>query len=483
MQNIYIGIPVLVVCVAGYIFSYQQERNGYHVRAVSLLMLCGLLLRAYAATDQFLHPWDERYHALVAKHLLTNILRPTLYTHPALPYDPSNWTISSIWLHKQPLTLWLIALSLKIFGTHVWAVRVPSILLSTIGIKLAYDIAAYLYDKRIAWLSALLFSIHGLIIDLAAGRTATDHTDIMFLFFVTMAVWCALKNVQKRSLFFALSAGVAIGCAILCKWLPAMIVIPVWVCLGIKEKIPSRMIVAHLAAMTVAATAVALPWQLYIIHSFPRESAIEYAFNIRHITMPLEGHAGNWFYTFNFLRIGYGELIYIPVIWFIVRMFRQFDLGDLALLIWFLIPYLFFSITATKMPAYTLFAAPAVFMITAKCSYSFVARDGKPILYRSALRIVALGLIILPIRYSIEKLRPFSAIDQHPVWQQNIEQLQHSAWNMPDVVVFNCPHPIETMFACECTCYEATPPPSAIEVIRRSGKKVLILNNDGSLPN
>jgi 4-amino-4-deoxy-L-arabinose transferase-like glycosyltransferase len=82
-----------------------------------------------ANLDHFLILWDEQYHALVAKNMLKNPFKPTLYPVELLDYDYRNWSANYIWLHKQPLFLWQIALSLKIFGTTELAVRLPSILL------------------------------------------------------------------------------------------------------------------------------------------------------------------------------------------------------------------------------------------------------------------------------------------------------------------------------------------------------------------
>ena len=77
------------------------------------------------------------------------------------------------------------------------------------------------------YLAAFFYSINGLIIELAAGRVATDHADTFFLFFVELAVFLTICFVQKKKTVYNLMAGVAIGAAVLSKWLPALIVLPV----------------------------------------------------------------------------------------------------------------------------------------------------------------------------------------------------------------------------------------------------------------
>ena len=195
MDNIYVGTLVFLFCVIGYYFSWRFNSKKRYMISVLFLVFCGFILRLYASADFYLHDWDERYHALVAKNLIKHPLIPTLYNNPVLPFDYKNWGSNHIWLHKQPLPLWCISLSLQIFGINEIAVRIPSIVLSSLGIVITYYIVHYLYDTRVAYIAAFLYSINGLILALVSGRKATDHIDIFFLFFVSLAVLLAIKFV------------------------------------------------------------------------------------------------------------------------------------------------------------------------------------------------------------------------------------------------------------------------------------------------
>ncbi len=112
MNDLPYSIITIVLCALGYYFSYKQYSKSSFTVAVLLLMVCGLMLRVYTSSDFFLHFWDERYHALVAKNLIKHPLIPTLYDDPILPYNYKNWTESHIWVHKQPLPLWTMAASM-----------------------------------------------------------------------------------------------------------------------------------------------------------------------------------------------------------------------------------------------------------------------------------------------------------------------------------------------------------------------------------
>src|SRR5688572_19622660 len=117
------AVAVALVILAGVLGHRQRWRAS-----MLALGLSALLIRGYAAADRSLHPWDERYHALVAKNFIETPLTPRLYHTPVLPYDHRAWTGNYIWMHKPPLALWLQAGSMKMFGVHEFALRLPSVL-------------------------------------------------------------------------------------------------------------------------------------------------------------------------------------------------------------------------------------------------------------------------------------------------------------------------------------------------------------------
>jgi 4-amino-4-deoxy-L-arabinose transferase-like glycosyltransferase len=424
--------------------------------ALAALILAGFILRIFASSDSFLHEWDERYHALVAKHLMNNFLKPTLYATPLFPYDYKNWTTNHIWLHKQPLALWLMTISLDVFGIHAWAVRVPSIILSTIGIKLCFDISKILYSKEVAFIAAFLFSIHGSIIELAAGRAPTDHIDVVFLFFVLSSIWSCVKYLQTSSFFYVLLTGVFLGSALLTKWLPALIILPLsfYILYFIKLEKLSK-VVFNIVIISVVAATIFLPWQIYILHTYPIEAKWEYAFNQKHLYVALENHSGNAFYYVNRLRIEYGELIYIGLLFFLHKLYKEKSKNNILVLIWLMLPYMFFSIAATKMASYTIICAPAIFIITANifCDIKTLALlKNKKILFK----LIALLLIALPIRYTIERLKFFTQ-QVSPEWNNDIQLVKNSKYDDVLYTIINCSHPIELMFSTHCIAYENRP--------------------------
>ncbi len=127
------------LCVGLTAASWVTHRLSHHHWAVALLMAAaGSLRLLLIGRDQFLHPWDEQFHALVAKNLLHDWWRPVLRANPVLPYDYRAWANNYVWLHKQPLFLWQMALSLKAVGISEVAVRLPSALLGTLFVWPVY---------------------------------------------------------------------------------------------------------------------------------------------------------------------------------------------------------------------------------------------------------------------------------------------------------------------------------------------------------
>ena len=86
------GLLIILVCLVGYWYAWKSFAQGKHVLAISIVILLGLALRLLVGSDLYLHSWDERYHALVAKNMMDNPFVPMLYKNAILPFDPIDWS-------------------------------------------------------------------------------------------------------------------------------------------------------------------------------------------------------------------------------------------------------------------------------------------------------------------------------------------------------------------------------------------------------
>lgn len=481
MENFIFGLLLILACSFLCWKAWVLHAQHKVWMGIGLLILSGFLLRTYVAADLYLHPWDERYHALVAKNMIETPLKPMLYKNPILPYEYKNWAANHVWVHKQPLPLWVMAGSISLFGCHEWSLRLPSVILTCLGVLLTFLIGKTIYNKRIGFIAAFFYSINGLIIELSGGRIATDHIDVFFLFLIELAVWMALKYaITNHRIYTIFCAGIT-GLAILTKWLPALIVLPVWILFVFHfKKVSPKKAFVDFMLLLMTIVAVALPWQIYIRTAFPLEAAWENAFNYKHIFEALEGHSGSLFYHFDRMRMQFGEIVYLPLLWLLYKTIkRRSNLIRWALCIWIFIPYLFFSFVETKMKAYTIFAAPALFIVIALFwNYLYVYK--KIFTYKYLVYIILGLLLLLPIRYTLERVKPFEIRGRSPQWVKQIKSLKKMNLS-PNTVIFNMDHPIETMFYTDFTAYENIPDEHTIKYLLDKGYEIYIWD-DSNLP-
>src|ERR1035437_750526 len=469
------GIITILLAAGLFWFSYSSAKKGNYTLSISLIFLAGLILRLFAGMDFFLHPWDERYHALVAKNLLQHIFVPTLYEHPLFDFDLKDWKNNHIWIHKPPITLWLIMVSLKIFGVNEIAVRLPSILLSSLGIFLTYYIGKEFFKEKVGLLAAFFYATNGFLIELATGRRPTDHPEILFVFFVELGIFLSVYYLKHRSFFVITLVGIATGCALLTKWLPGLIIVGILFLLLIQQE-SWKQVIRKCAVVMLIAGILVVPWQVYIFSAFPREAAWENYFNYRHMFEPLEGHDGTVFYHIAFMPRFFGELIYIPIIMFFYRFFKkQFSTATVVLVFWFALPYLFFSFVATKMPGYVMISAPAIFIMLSWAFWT-VKENLENSSFRSLKIIFLVLLLLLPIRNAKDRIGPFGKSDRNYHWAARLREL-NSQVPQSKAVVFNVEHYIEAMFYCNFTAYPFIPSKEQIQLAVERGCSVYIFDD------
>lgn len=464
------GLSVIIALLSMTIaLSFYAKRGPQYTLVIILGM--SFLLRLIPAQDPFLHEWDEQFHALVAKNLDKNIFKPTLYHYPVLDYDYQDWTSNHVWLHKQPLPLWLMHFSLKTFGNTVVALRLPSVLLSTCCIWLTFLIGNALFkNSKTALIAAYLHGVNGFIIANAVGRLPTDHIDCHFLFFTELSILFIVWYREFGKFWMLAMIGTTLGLAILCKWLTAGFVIPLFL-LMLKPQKSWWILLGHCTLIVAISTIIALPWQFYIAQQFPQEAQWEQHYNFLHLFTALEGHTGAWYYHLAKARIIWNELVYLPFIALMVFAIRSRRAEYWFLLLWILIPYVFFSMVKTKMTAYVMISAPAIFI---SCAW-FVEKlqSLKPKLGQ-VLLVLMLGLAI---RYSVEKIKPF----QEDLDGKNKLDLVKKI-KLYDAekhtVVFNFPHPLQAMFFTNCIAYSQLPTTTELRQLHARGYRLFIYQKE-----
>ena len=393
-----VGLIILTASVSVFEMLHKTRLS------LVLLFFAGIFICSFMAMlDPFLNSWDEQFHALVAKNLLSHPFIPTLYDKTPIPYDYTNWTSNHVWLHKQPLFLWQIAISLKLFGLNEFAVRVPSIIMMSIVPLFIYRIGKNCLNNQIGYYGALLFSTSFFVHDLVTGFPASDHNDIAFVFYVIGSIWCWTEYTQSNKKFWLVLIGIFSGGAVLVKWLTGLLVYSGW-SLSIlfnKEKRRSIQSYQDIFLSFVICLCVFLPWQVYITRMFPLESSYEYSLNSKHFTNVVELHSGDYWYYFNNLRKLYGEGDLVPyfVIFTLVIFFRSVKASvyRISFFTYVAIVYVFFSLAETKMISFCFIVSPIILLSIGNIIYhlkSYINSLVKKQKYANSIFIVLLCFIL-----------------------------------------------------------------------------------------
>jgi 4-amino-4-deoxy-L-arabinose transferase-like glycosyltransferase len=467
-----------------------------------LLLFLGTIVIGYfiANLDHFLILWDEQYHALVAKNLIKNPLKPILYADPLLDFSYKNWTQNHIWLHKQPLFLWQIASSIYFFGVDEISVRIPSIIMHAIIPIFIYRIGKIVLNSRTAYYGALLFATAYFPLELIAGRYSTDHNDIAFLFYTTASIWAWFEYKESQNKYWLVLIGFFSGCAVLVKWLMGLLVFLIWAITNVKRKFNLKDYQPIFLSFIISLI-IFLPWQIYISLSFPIESAYEYNLTSSHFFQSIENHGENIFFHFTTgLKNLYGGGFLIPFILLcgIVISISKIEQRTykISILLIILIVYIFYSVAATKMIAFTIIVAPFVYLGLGCLIDTFMSILDRKINHR---------FIMLFFKITIPMIIAFSVLNLTKIQNYHTEWKPHDNFNRlgeeiemnfinsieknladDNYVIFNSNITtngnIPIMFYTNFTAYNKIPTLNEIERIKKKGKKVAVINL-GNLPN
>jgi 4-amino-4-deoxy-L-arabinose transferase-like glycosyltransferase len=486
---------LLAVSLLLLLASIWKFQNGSHKAGIFLLLAGALGVRVFMALlDPFLNIWDEQYHALVARNLAENPLLPLLHKSSPVPVNPLIWTDSHIWLHKQPLFLWQMALSLKIFGFNEFALRLPSVLMSTLMVYMIYRIGKLALNPTLGFYSAFLFAISYFSLELMNGRLPTDHNDTAFLFYTTASFWAWIEYYRSKSLKWAVLVGIFSGAAILVKWLVGFLVFFGWgVIMLVNEKhriLKSAAIKPFLVALAIA-IAIPLPWQIYIFLYFPEVAAFEYKFAASHFWEVIEGQEGNFLFHLERMKMIFGFSI-----WFILLglgLFYYF-IKEKNIRIFFFstisIVYLFYSLAATKMNAFGIISTPVVYIALGMVFYSIRHNLN----FSPAGKWIAVGFLIFSAQYAFDSrnLQRLHTVDfERQAYRGYLEgrrentrifkQLQKEG--LDGYLIFNCKKAehIPAMFFTGYQVHDFIPDSTLFAKILSENRKIAVFTSD-SLP-
>ena len=467
---------------------FFQIKNKYKISIV-FLVFTGISIFSFSALlDPFLNLWDERFHALVAKNMMNHPLMPTLYDDPVVNTAYDRWDRYYIWLHKQPLFLWQIALSFKLFGISEFTLRLPGIVLGSILIFITYRSGKLLVNQRVGYISGVLFISTIYILELVSGWQALEHNDFSFTVYISLSIWGFIEYYFSGKKYWLILIGAFSGMAILCKWLVGLLVYFAWFVLRIQQK---RFKITDNKDLLISLTVtvfIALPWQILTFIWYPAEASLAYKFNLIHFSEALEGHRGTFWYHFeNFNKI-YGALasfLIIPALFFMQKNGndKKISYSIISMLI---ITYLFFAIAATKMSSFTIIVSLIIFIAFASLLDSLLVKIYQ--VFKNTriqhLLFAVFIIIIILLRFDIEFLQ-----EKHTLWKDSnlyTRMMLHNkkvftSLKLPaNTVLFNVKgrHYIEAMFYTGLPAYNFIPTFEQYKDMKVKGRQIAIFHSD-----
>jgi 4-amino-4-deoxy-L-arabinose transferase len=471
MTNIYFTDNQLIFLLSGlvcFLFSLTFHLRGKEKYSLIFLILTALSVYCFAALlDPFINIYDERFHALVAKNLVHHPLKPTLYDDPVvnMPYD--RWDRYYIWLHKQPLFLWQIALCFRILGVSEFTLRLPSVILGVVLVLIGYRSGKLLVNERTGYLTGILIITSFYFLELAAGRQMVDHNDVSFVAYVSLSIWAFIEYQYSKKNIWIYLIGLFSGFAILCKWLPGLLVYFGWFILKFKKRKLKFSDFKDILISALITLITALPWQIYILLNYPAEAKLAYQFNVKHIFEALDGHSGTFWFHFDEFDTLYGSLASFLIVPALLVLYKKITDRKLflPLISMIAVVYLFFSLVQTRMPSFTLIVAVLIFIPLAALldfGLDYISKLNVKQWIKMSLISLAI-LLVFFARFDFEKIQA-----RHTLWKEDnsySRMLTHNkiifqSLKLPgNAVIFNVKgqHYIESMFYTGLPSYSFVP--------------------------
>ena len=180
----------------------------------------------------------------------------------------SSDAANSITVDKPPMSLWLMSLSVRIFGLNTWAMLVPQALLGVASVALLRATV----KRRFGGAAGLLAGLVLAVTPVAALMFRFNNPDALLVLLMIASVWALLRGVETGKTKWLLITGMFVGFGFLTKQLQVMLVVPplalTYLIAG-SPKFLTRLwqLFGALGAMTVAAG-----WWLLIVEVWPASS-------------------------------------------------------------------------------------------------------------------------------------------------------------------------------------------------------------------
>ena len=337
-------------------------------RYVIILLAVTFFLFFFRLGDMALTDPDETFYAETAKEMLNagEWMTPMIFGKPQF--------------EKPVLYYLLIVVSYIVFGVSEFAARFPSAVFGVFGILGVYLLGRVLFSPLCGFLSGLVMATCVQYLMLARGCV----TDMVLLVFILYTLVFFLMGWTGRGRFYYYMASVMAALAVLTKgpiglFIPGLTVL-LYVLFSRQWRELARVPVAWCILVFLV---VSMPWYLMANHIHGSAFINEFfgSHNVTRFLVPEH-------------RIGTSPFFYVPVIlggffpWSVFLLFGAWDMWrkpaligqssgvrgcKLFLLVWFLVVFLFFSASSTKLVTYIFPLFPVLAVVTGRFWERFLA--------------------------------------------------------------------------------------------------------------
>jgi len=369
----------------GDLWAVVMKKNVYFMIA---LVLLGSFLFLFGLGNMALTDPDETFYAETAKEMV----------------EAKDWSTPLIFgkpqFEKPIFYYWLVMLSYLVFGIGEFAARFPSAIFGIFGVIGVYLLGRAIFSPLAGFLSAIILATCVQYLVLARACV----TDMVLTVFILFCVLFFVKGqITGRRRYYFIAAVMA-ALAVLTKgpigaFIPGVIFLSYITISGGWKNIKKIPILWCLAIFF----AIALPWYLTAMRLHGTQLVNEF-FAFHNVTRFLKPEH----------KIGSSPFFYIPVVlggffpWTFFLIFGAWDMfkdKNIAsrlkasrglLLTWFLVVFVFFSVSRTKLVTYIFPLFPVMALVTGRFWEKFITEFGdKALTAKMKVSFVLSGISVL----------------------------------------------------------------------------------------